>query len=164
MALRKAAWALGLRYRLHLRTPVGRADLKFTGKRLAVFVDGCFWHGCPAHYTRPRTRVGFWSKKLADNTARDRRQTAELESLGWTVLRIWECGVSADPLASGTRIRDLYADPDLAQTPAGSAVEVSVVPGRPGWEEWSLESLRGRESHRTQIRRRLRTALARAGS
>ena len=94
--LRSMLWARGLRYRVHARTPVGRPDIVFPGARCAVFIDGCFWHGCPTHYVMPRTRHDFWGKKLADNVDRDRRQTLELESEGWVVLRFWEHEVEDD--------------------------------------------------------------------
>lgn len=89
--VRKALWHQGLRgYRKHARTPAGRPDLVFPGPRVAVFIDGCFWHGCPEHYVRPRTRNEFWSSKLVENVERDRRQTLELEAAGWVVVRVWE--------------------------------------------------------------------------
>lgn len=88
--LRKALWSQGLRYRLHRDTPVGRPDLVFVGPEVAVFIDGCFWHGCPKDYVFPRSRRDFWTDKLTDNLERDRRQTLGLEDRGWTVLRIWE--------------------------------------------------------------------------
>lgn len=91
--LRSALWAAGLRYRLHARTPVGRPDVVFAGQRVAVFVDGCFWHGCPQHYVRPRSREGFWREKLAENVERDRQQTKTLEAAGWRVVRVWEHAV-----------------------------------------------------------------------
>ena len=94
--LRKALWDAGLRYRLHHRTPAGRPDIVFLGPKVAVFVDGCQWHGCPLHYVRPRTRTDFWGSKLKENVNRDRRQTAELKSLGWTVVRVWEHQVFED--------------------------------------------------------------------
>lgn len=88
--LRSMLWARGLRYRLHAKTPAGRPDIVFVGARTAIFIDGCFWHGCPIHYVRPRSRDEFWAQKLAANVERDRRQTLLLERGGWTVLRIWE--------------------------------------------------------------------------
>ncbi len=92
--LRSALWQAGLRYRLHARTPVGRPDLVFVGPRVAIFIDGCFWHGCPEHYSRPHTRPEFWADKLRLNIARDRTQTLELERRGWTVVRVWEHDVT----------------------------------------------------------------------
>ncbi len=89
LALRRALWAAGLRYRLHRALP-GTPDLSFVGARLAVFVDGCFWHGCPRHYSAPATRAEFWANKLRRNVDRDRRVGAELSAMGWTFVRVWE--------------------------------------------------------------------------
>lgn len=88
--LRAALWRAGLRYRLHARTPCGRPDVVFPGPKVAVFIDGCFWHGCPEHYVRPRSNEAFWSRKLRENVDRDRRQTLELEAQGWRAIRVWE--------------------------------------------------------------------------
>ena len=68
----------------------GRPDFVFRAQRIALFVDGCFWHGCPAHFRQPRTRAGFWRKKIAANRARDIRVSGELRLLGWRVRRVWE--------------------------------------------------------------------------
>ncbi|MCB9794089.1 MAG: very short patch repair endonuclease [Alphaproteobacteria bacterium] len=104
--LRKALWQAGVRgYRKHARTPAGRPDLVFPGPRLAVFLDGCFWHGCPDHYSRPRSREDFWAEKLRANIERDRRQTAQLEAEGWRVLRVWEHEVYEDLPAAVERVR-----------------------------------------------------------
>jgi DNA mismatch endonuclease, patch repair protein len=70
-----------------------RPDFVFRAQRVAVFVDGCFWHGCPRHATRPRQNRAFWDAKLARNKARDRAVTRGLKRAGWTVLRIWECAL-----------------------------------------------------------------------
>jgi DNA mismatch endonuclease (patch repair protein) len=67
-----------------------RPDFVFAGRRLAVFVDGCFWHGCPRHGTRPRGNAAFWREKFRRNRARDRRDTRRLRRAGWRVLRLWE--------------------------------------------------------------------------
>lgn len=91
--LRRALWHRGARYRLHYKTPVGRPDIVFPGPRLAVFIDGCQWHGCPEHYVRPRSRNAFWAEKLRTNVERDQRQTRALEEAGWRVLRFWEHAV-----------------------------------------------------------------------
>jgi|JI10StandDraft_1071094.scaffolds.fasta_scaffold444140_1 DNA mismatch endonuclease (patch repair protein) len=96
LALRKALWQLGLRYRLHLRLGKIRPDLVFLGPRAVLFVDGCQWHGCPLHYSRPRTNPDFWAAKLAANVERDRRQTLDLEGAGWRVIRVWEHEVRDD--------------------------------------------------------------------
>lgn len=96
MALRRALWARGLRYRVKIRTPGGKPDVAFPRERLAVFIDGCFWHGCPLHYVRPRTRQDFWSAKLAGNIERDWRQSTALQAAGWCVVRLWEHDVVLD--------------------------------------------------------------------
>lgn len=73
-----------------LATGTVRPDFVFRTERLVVFVDGCFWHGCPAHYTRPKARRTFWDAKIAANRARDRRIDRALRAAGWRVLHIWE--------------------------------------------------------------------------
>ena len=72
----------------------GKPDLIFRAAKLAVFVDGCFWHGCPRHGRTPKTRVAFWTAKLARNAQRDRDVTRALRAAGWTVFRIWECALA----------------------------------------------------------------------
>lgn len=91
-ALRSALHCRGLRYRLHTRPTEARCqvDIVFPSARVAVFVDGCFWHRCPEHGVRPRTNSDYWDAKIARNLARDRRNDAELEAAGWTVVRVWE--------------------------------------------------------------------------
>lgn len=89
LILRRGLWAQGLRYRLVNKLP-GRPDVVFPGAKVAVFVDGCFWHGCPLHAVRPKANAEFWKNKLDANIARDARVTGELEAMGWTVLRFWE--------------------------------------------------------------------------
>jgi DNA mismatch endonuclease (patch repair protein) len=98
--LRSLLWRSGLRYRLHVKDLPGRPDLVLGPSRVAVFVDGCFWHGCPEHYVRPRSRTRFWAEKLRCNVERDCEQHAELLSLGWRVVRLWEHEVLASPRAA----------------------------------------------------------------
>jgi DNA mismatch endonuclease (patch repair protein) len=91
MLLRRALWATGLRYRLKLKVPLpGKSDIIFPGPKLAVFVDGCFWHGCPLHGHLPKTREGYWEPKLARIRKRDTEANAKLQTMGWRVLRFWE--------------------------------------------------------------------------
>lgn len=104
--LRRSLWLSGVRYRLHPRLP-GTPDMAFMSARVAVFVDGCFWHGCPAHYTKPVSNSGFWAAKLNRNRERDCRVDAELEALGWKVCRIWEHDVTDNLLLTTRRIRTL---------------------------------------------------------
>lgn len=94
VALRSALHRRGLRFRKDLRLDLAggrvRPDIVFTKSRVAVFVDGCFWHSCPEHGRAPATRTEYWGPKLAGNVARDRRQDSALLDAGWTVVRIWE--------------------------------------------------------------------------
>lgn len=69
---------------------IGRPDFVFRRHRLAVFLDSCFWHGCPRHLRMPRSRLSYWNKKIALNRRRDRRQSRQLRDLGWCVIRVWE--------------------------------------------------------------------------
>jgi len=90
MQLRRALHALGLRYRLHRKDLPGKPDIVFPSARVAVFVDGCFWHRCPEHYVAPKNNAEFWEQKIQKNVDRDRRQDAELAELGWDSVRVWE--------------------------------------------------------------------------
>lgn len=93
VALRSELHRRGLRFRKHQQVVVGlrcRPDIIFSRAKLAVFVDGCFWHQCPLHRTDPRTNSAYWTAKLDRNVARDRRNDAELEAAGWQVVRVWE--------------------------------------------------------------------------
>ena len=93
LAVRRLLWRAGFRYRLHRRDLPGSPDLAFIGRKLAVFVHGCFWHrhaGCRAA-SIPATRAEFWAEKFAANVARDARVQAALRAAGWTVHVVWEC-------------------------------------------------------------------------
>lgn len=93
LALRSLLWARGLRYRVDHKVLPGmrrRADLAFLGPRVAVFVDGCFWHRCPEHGSTPRANREWWAAKLDRNVERDRDTDARLAAAGWMVVRIWE--------------------------------------------------------------------------
>jgi DNA mismatch endonuclease, patch repair protein len=92
-AVRSELHRRGLRFRIQRPLEFDRrrkADIVFPTERLAIFIDGCFWHSCPDHATRPKANAGFWADKLARNTSRDRDTDRRLKEEGWTVLRIWE--------------------------------------------------------------------------
>jgi DNA mismatch endonuclease, patch repair protein len=111
-ALRARLHAKGLRFRKNHRIDLPglrvRPDVVFTRKRVAVFVDGCFWHGCPRHGTKPASNTWYWSSKLATNVARDRRVDDGLRGFGWTVIRIWE---HETPDAAADRIMEALQQP-----------------------------------------------------
>ncbi|MEU2758669.1 very short patch repair endonuclease [Streptomyces sp. NPDC007027] len=91
--IRRLVHANGLRYRVAARPlPDLRrtADMVFRPAKVAVFIDGCYWHGCPEHYVSPKTNPGYWSEKVARNVARDRDTDERLSAAGWLVLRFWE--------------------------------------------------------------------------
>jgi DNA mismatch endonuclease (patch repair protein) len=87
--LRQALWKEGLRYRIEPKIP-GRPDLAFIRARVTIFVDGCFWHGCPLHYSAPSTHEEFWAKKLRRNVEHDIEVNDKLRNLGWHVIRLWQ--------------------------------------------------------------------------
>jgi DNA mismatch endonuclease (patch repair protein) len=89
LQFRHALYAAGLRYRLNVQLP-GKPDIVFIRARVAVFVDGCFWHSCPTHSTYPKTNAMWWERKLTRNKQRDLHVNAVLAGLGWLVLRVWE--------------------------------------------------------------------------
>lgn len=104
LSLRHCVWALGLRYRLQYRIGRTRPDMVFVGAKLAVFVDGCFWHGCPLHSTMPKNNREFWEQKLRRNRERDAETTKQLEAESWRVLRIWEHEIEASAAHCAQRI------------------------------------------------------------
>ena len=95
VALRSALHARGLRFRKNYRLDLDagrrvRPDIVFPKLRLAVFVDGCFWHGCQKHRSLPTSNAAFWKRKIEGTQGRDRKQSAWLQAAGWTVVRVWE--------------------------------------------------------------------------
>ena len=109
LCLRRALWRAGLRYRLNAKL-LGKPDLVFPRARLAVFLDGCFWHGCPEHLVRPKTNARFWETKIARNIKRDHFVNEELAILGWKVLRIWEHDLNQNPGSAVERVKAIIAD------------------------------------------------------
>ena len=104
IALRPALHRQGLRFRVDKNLLPGmrsRPDIVFAPSRVAVFVDGCFWHRCPEHGTRPKNNEEWWDEKLTANVTRDRRVDAQLREAGWEVLRFWE---HEDPLQAAERV------------------------------------------------------------
>jgi DNA mismatch endonuclease (patch repair protein) len=92
LALRARLAAAGIRgWRMYASSLPGTPDFVFAANKIAVFVHGCFWHGCPRCYRRPHSSQGYWDEKLAGNRARDLRVMAQLRRRGWKVMRFWEC-------------------------------------------------------------------------
>lgn len=145
LALRRILWGQGLRYRVDTRPVAGlrrKADLVFSRRLVAVFVDGCFWHACPDHGSQPRTNQQYWQPKLARNVQRDRETNAALADAGWTVVRVWE---HEDPAAAAVRVADAVKTAGVRprrrpgpRTPAAtSALAVcSAAPGGARIRQW----------------------------
>ncbi len=93
MKVRRLLWAMGLRFRLHRKDLPGAPDIVLPGRRLAVFVHGCFWHGhdCARGARVPKQNRDYWTAKIGRNRERDAASTAALEALGWTPMTVWEC-------------------------------------------------------------------------
>ena len=107
MALRRELWRRGLRYRVDIAPLPGmrrRADVVFTRRKVAVYVDGCYWHSCPIHATMPKANREWWIAKLEANVARDRDTDARLRAADWTVVRVWE---HEDPSDVAARLEQL---------------------------------------------------------
>jgi DNA mismatch endonuclease, patch repair protein len=133
LALRRALHRLGYRYRKDYRLDLDggrrvRPDIAFTGRKVAVFVDGCFWHGCPEHGSKPRANEWYWGPKLLANAERDRVNDAALQLAGWRVIRLWEhlsldealaAVVTALAAARGSSppVPDIPPTPDTPPTP-----------------------------------------------
>jgi DNA mismatch endonuclease, patch repair protein len=123
LALRRELHRRGLRYRVDAPVIPGlrrRADLVFTRARVTVFVDGCFWHGCPQHATTAKSNTAFWAAKIAANQARDADTTRRLRDAGWTVVRIWEHETAA---AAANHVQAVLRGTDATSSPSGYSQE-----------------------------------------
>ncbi len=139
--LRQALWTAGLRYRLKARVPAGRPDVVFPGPKVAVFIDGCFWHGCPEHYVRPRTRTEFWSEKLATNVRRDQRMMALYLEAGWRACRFWEHEVHTNLDEVVELVRCAVREAAWSPTDSWRVLEVHPLDERGEHERRVMESL-----------------------
>jgi DNA mismatch endonuclease (patch repair protein) len=131
LAVRSALHRLGLRFRVDRRLlseSRGRVDVAFTGARVALFIDGCFWHGCPEHGTLPRTtNATFWAEKIAANRCRDSIHSRALRRAGWCVIRVWE---HDDPQAIALRIRRLVQSRRTPRTQSQGLSGIRRAPKR----------------------------------
>lgn len=102
LMLRKALWSVDVRgYRLHQKNIPGRPDLSFRKRKIAVFVNGCFWHRCPhCNPHKPKSNADFWESKFKNNMRRDKVKNKQLHKLGWKVITVWECQIKNNLKAS----------------------------------------------------------------
>lgn len=126
LALRRALYASGVRgYRIDTKVLTGlrrRADLVFRKLRLAVYVDGCFWHGCPVHATWPKANAAFWREKIENNRRRDADTNAKLVAAGWYVVRVW---AHVEPDEAAESVASVVAERREARSPAPGVVVLS---------------------------------------
>ncbi|MGW7819084.1 very short patch repair endonuclease [Streptomyces puniciscabiei] len=127
VAVRRLLHAAGLRYRVNRPVPGmprRTIDIVFTRAKVAIFLDGCFWHGCPEHATHPKANAAWWRAKLDKNMARDLETTEHLQAEGWTVLRFWE---HESPEAVARRITQSVT-PKGGRTPEAGRAAPSINP------------------------------------
>lgn len=155
LSLRSELWRQGFRYRINYKIGSIKPDIVFTKHRLAIFVDGCFWHGCPIHYVRPKTRSIFWASKLLMNIKRDRTQTIWLESNGWVVLRFWEHEIRDELGRVVLQIKSIVNDRQSVQEQQRMVVcSVELIDNKKNLEKWVLEDLRDPNCMEIQSRHR----------
>lgn len=106
LVLRKALWAEGLRYRLHYGRE--KIDIAFPGKKVAVFVDGCFWHGCPRHFRAPASNKGYWRPKIERNKIRAKEKDRRLRGQGWKIVHIWEHELKKKPEKAAKKVYNKF--------------------------------------------------------
>lgn len=121
LALRREMYRIGLRYRVGyevLKKPRRVADAAFPGRKIAVFVDGCFWHGCPEHATWPKRNAEFWRQKIEANRQRDADTNARLQAIGWMALRFWS---HESPVKAAETVARVVAKADTKPRAASSS-------------------------------------------
>ena len=99
LTIRKYLWLLGKRYRVHNKTIFGTPDISNKSKKVVVFIDGCFWHGCPQCYSEPKSNTEFWRAKISRNKIRRKQVRKSLKKEGWIVMEFWEHAVRKDPVS-----------------------------------------------------------------
>jgi DNA mismatch endonuclease (patch repair protein) len=156
LKLRSALWRQGLRYRVNARIDGVRPDILFVTRRLAIFVDGCFWHGCPAHYVRPRSASEFWSNKLVTNVERDRAQTLRLLHSGWDILRYWEHEINNNLQYVTSEIIAVYEGEKSHDILKNRVVVSKVAPldSNELQETWCIQNLLDKHKEVLEIRAR----------
>ncbi|MBM9459920.1 very short patch repair endonuclease [Nocardioides sp. zg-536] len=128
LAVRRHLHAAGLRYRVDYRPEPSlrrTADIVFPKRRIAIFIDDCYWHSCPQHATSAKSNAAYWSKKLAENVARDTETTERLRDAGWLVLRFWEHQDPREVTAAVVAAVVLHSEP--SPRPGPSAAEDEPV-------------------------------------
>ena len=97
-------------YRLNYKKAPGKPDICYVGKKVAIFIDGCFWHGCPKCYKKPASNKKYWDEKIKTNKKRDRKVNSALKKGNWTILRFWECEVNKETENIFTKLEKVLKD------------------------------------------------------
>ena len=160
LLLRRALSARKLRYRLHHRVEGIRADIVFRAAQVILEIDGCFWHGCPEHYVRPRGTGSFWDRKLRANIERDRRQSRQLLEAGWTLIRLWEHIILEDADGAAQSVLSAIKVGDGGNWQDWRVVRVTPLEGTGNFERRYLETLSG-DSRRQEDSRRITAKVGR---
>jgi DNA mismatch endonuclease (patch repair protein) len=108
ITIRRLLWTNGKRYRIHDKSIFGTPDISNKKNKVAVFIDGCFWHGCKACYQKPKTNTRFWSKKILANRKRRSVVATRLKNDGWNVLEIWEHDIKSKPHSIAEHISKMF--------------------------------------------------------
>lgn len=108
--IRKMLWAYGFRYRIHDKTIFGNPDISNKSKKIAIFVDGCFWHGCDRCYKEPKTNTDFWKNKITNNKKRRIKVKKELRKENWNVLELWEHEINQTPKKIESKLKKFMFD------------------------------------------------------
>ena len=109
ITIRKNLWSMGHRYRIHDRTVFGTPDISNKSRKIAVFIDGCFWHGCKRCYVEPKSNTKFWRDKISRNQERRKKVRRKLRKDGWAVLEFWEHSVKKNPVSVTAKISSRIA-------------------------------------------------------
>ena len=134
--IRSALHHRGLRFRIQRRLIPGSmrtVDIVFPRARLAVFVDGCFWHDCPIHGSRPKSNADWWRRKILQNLERDQDTNERLRELGWRVIRIWE---HEDPVKAAARIAGAYQESLVGRCETRDPTDEEVARDQSGSIRW----------------------------
>lgn len=115
LLLRKELWSQGIKgYRLHWKKVPGRPDIAFVNRKIAIFVNGCFWHRCPkCNLSTPKHNSSYWKDKFLKNVERDRAKTIQLQEAGWKVITIWECELKSDVKKTVDKISEFLSSKSI---------------------------------------------------
>lgn len=113
LTIRKMLWAKGMRYRIHNRAVFGTPDISIKKKKLAIFIDGCFWHGCSKCYKEPKTNVEYWKNKISRNKKRRMTVKTNLKNDGWDVFEFWEHEINNNPKRILSKILSIERNPSF---------------------------------------------------